>query len=133
MESSETESLQAEGQAEAEAVAMQAEFQTEAGAEAMPSDFQAEAAALLSDFQGEAIAVAMQAEGQAEEGAVPMEHDASSMAEGETAQEQLPTAEVTVTCILTVQFTVIIAKTDQYSIFTFVLTLNLTLKNINFL
>ncbi len=60
----------------------------------MPSDFQAEAAALLSDFQGEAIAVAMQAESQAEEGAVPMEHDTSSMAEGETAQEQLPTAEV---------------------------------------
>uniref|UniRef100_A0A672SZX9 Host cell factor 1-like n=1 Tax=Sinocyclocheilus grahami TaxID=75366 RepID=A0A672SZX9_SINGR len=94
MESSEAESLQAEGQAEAEAVAMQAEFQTEAGAEAMPSAFQAEAAALPSDFQGEAVAVAMQAESQAEEGAMPMEHDASSMAEGETAQEQLPTAEM---------------------------------------
>ncbi|XP_016146043.1 host cell factor 1-like isoform X1 [Sinocyclocheilus grahami] len=92
MESSEAESLQAEGQAEAEAVAMQAEFQTEAGAVAMPSDFQA--VALPSDFQGEAVAVAMQAESQAEEGAVPMEHDASSMAEGETAQEQLPTAEM---------------------------------------
>uniref|UniRef100_A0A673HWJ1 Host cell factor 1 n=1 Tax=Sinocyclocheilus rhinocerous TaxID=307959 RepID=A0A673HWJ1_9TELE len=94
MESSEAESLQAEGQAEAEAVAMQAEFQTEAGAEAMPSAFQAEAAALPSDFQGEAVAVAMQAENQVEEGAMPMEHDASSMAEGETAQEQLPTAEM---------------------------------------
>ncbi|XP_016420171.1 host cell factor 1-like [Sinocyclocheilus rhinocerous] len=94
MESSEAESLQAEGQAEAEAVTMQAEFQTEAGAVAMPSDFQAEAVALPSDFQGEAVAVAMQAESQAEEGAVPMEHDASSMAEGETAQEQIPTAEM---------------------------------------
>uniref|UniRef100_A0A8C2DT42 Host cell factor 1 n=1 Tax=Cyprinus carpio TaxID=7962 RepID=A0A8C2DT42_CYPCA len=94
MESSEAESLQTEGQAEAEAVAMQAEFQTEVGEVAMPSDFQAEAAALPSDFQGEAIAVAMQAESQAEEGAVPMEHDASSMAEGGTAQEQLPTAEM---------------------------------------
>lgn len=96
MESSEAESLQTEGQAEAEAVAMQAEFQAEAGAVAMPSDFQAEAAAaaLPSDFQGEAMAVAMQAESQAEAGVVPMEHDASSMAEGETAQEQLPTAEV---------------------------------------
>uniref|UniRef100_A0A8C1S9S8 Host cell factor 1 n=1 Tax=Cyprinus carpio TaxID=7962 RepID=A0A8C1S9S8_CYPCA len=77
MESSEAESLQAE-----------------AGAEAMPSDFQAVAAALPSDFQGEAIAVAMQAESQAEEGAVPMEHDTSGMAEGETTQEQLPTAEM---------------------------------------
>uniref|UniRef100_A0A8C1Q7C4 Host cell factor C1a n=1 Tax=Cyprinus carpio TaxID=7962 RepID=A0A8C1Q7C4_CYPCA len=94
MESSEAESLQTEGQAEAEAVAMQAEFQTEVGEVAMPSDFQADAAALPSDFQGEAIAVAMQAESQAEEGAVPMEHDASSMAEGGTAQEQLPTAEM---------------------------------------
>ncbi|XP_052465654.1 host cell factor 1 isoform X2 [Carassius gibelio] len=94
MESSEAESLQTEGQAEAEAVSMQAEFQTESGEVAMPSDFQAEAAALPSDFQGEAIAVAMQAESQAEEGAVPMEHDASSMAEGGTAQEQLPTAEM---------------------------------------
>ncbi|XP_058646662.1 host cell factor 1a isoform X2 [Onychostoma macrolepis] len=94
MESSEAESLQAEGQAEAEAVAMQAEFQTGAGAEAMPSDFHAGAAALPSDFQGEAVAVAMQPESQAEEGAVPMEHDASSMTEGETAQEQLPTAEM---------------------------------------
>ncbi|XP_048028563.1 host cell factor 1a [Megalobrama amblycephala] len=94
METSEAESLQTEGQAEAEAVAMQAEFQAEAGAVAMPSDFQAEAAALPSDFQGEAVAVAMQAESQAEAGAVPMEHDTSSMAEGETAQEQLPTAEM---------------------------------------
>ncbi|XP_043107911.1 host cell factor 1a isoform X3 [Puntigrus tetrazona] len=94
MDSSEAESLQAGGQAEAEAVAMQAEFQTEAGAEAMPSDFQAEAAALPSDFQGEAVAVAMQAESQAEEGAVPMEHDTSSMAVGESAQEQLQTAEM---------------------------------------
>ncbi|XDV51592.1 hypothetical protein PO909_020443 [Leuciscus waleckii] len=96
MESSEAESLQTEGQAEAEAVAMQAEFQAEAGAVAMPSDFQAEAAALPSDFQGEAMAVAMQAESQAEAeaGAVPMEHDTSSMAEGETAHEQLPIAEM---------------------------------------
>ncbi|ROI16144.1 Host cell factor 1 [Anabarilius grahami] len=94
METSEAESLQTEGQAEAEAVAMQAEFQAGAGAVAMPSDFQAEAAALPSDFQGEAVAVAMQAESQAEAGAVPMEHDTSSMAEGETAQEQLPTAEM---------------------------------------
>ncbi|XP_077059602.1 host cell factor 1a [Siphateles boraxobius] len=94
MESSEAESLQTEGQAEAEAVAMQAGFQAEAGAVAMPSDFQAEAAALPSDFQGEAMAVAMQAESQEEAGAVPMEDDTSGMAEGETAQEQLPTAEM---------------------------------------
>lgn len=92
MESSEAESLQTEGQAEAEAVAMQAEFQTEAGAVALPTDFQEDAAALPADFQGEAVAVAMQAESQAD--AVPMEQDVSGMAEGEAAQEQLPTAEM---------------------------------------
>ncbi|XP_051528090.1 host cell factor 1-like [Myxocyprinus asiaticus] len=89
LESSEAESLQTEGQAETEAFTMQAEFQTEAGAAAMPSDFQAEAAAMPSDFQGEAQAVAMEAEA-----AEPMEHDASGIAEGETALVQLPVAEM---------------------------------------
>ncbi|TRY66560.1 hypothetical protein DNTS_015932 [Danionella cerebrum] len=86
MESSEAEALQPE----AEAIALQAGYQTEAGAVALPSDFAEEAAALPSDFQGEAEAAAM----QVEDGAVPMEQEASSVAEGEAAPVQLPTAEM---------------------------------------